>query len=141
MCETASGLGASPSFRTTRRSAAAPPVARKPRETPIDAPPRRGLHAVPAPPGSRLSALSPATRPAPARMAETAASHRQRGFLHSQAAARAAPRDRLRECPLPESPGMLFATHGDVHGAGQCVHTAVRLLLGAARRAARPRSG
>ena len=54
---------------------------------------------------------------------------------------RAGPRNRLRECAVPQPLGVLDPPHGDVHDPGRRLHPALRLLRGQARaaRAGRPR--
>ena len=79
--------------------------------------------------------------PPVARVAQAADPRRGRDVVHAQPDQRAGPRDRLRECPLPESLGVLDPPHGDVHDPGRCLHPALRLLRGQARatRCGRPR--
>ena len=69
-----------------------------------------------------------------AAVAEAIVPERQRELLHQRAAARTEAGDGLRERPLPQSAGVLFAPHRHVHDPRQRLHPAVRLLLGAARR-------
>ena len=85
-------------------------------------------------PGRLELPILPPSLPAGCRLVETSRSQGQREPLHGSAAGRTAAGNRLRQRPLSEPDGVLFAEDGHLHDPGQCVHAAVRLLRGAAGR-------
>src|SRR5262249_61681286 len=66
-------------------------------------------------------------------VAQAPAAAEQRELLHRHFAPRPGTGNRLRERSVSEPARVLFTAHCDLHGVGQCLHAAMRILLGPPR--------